>query len=57
MAFDGCGRERRMSADLGGSELRPRCEVAGVNGRTPCGKGWREHGGMVVCDPAGDGGR
>ncbi len=56
VAFDGGDRAWRMSADLGGSELGPRDKVAGINGSTPSRKCWREHGGVVVCHPVGDGG-
>ena len=46
-----------MAAYLGGSELGPGREAAGVDGIAPSGEGGREHGGMVICDAIGNGGR
>lgn len=56
MALDGGCRSGWMATDLGGCEFGPGCEVAGVDGGAPSGQGRREHGGMVVCNSAGNGG-
>jgi hypothetical protein len=45
----------RILADSRRREARPCCEMAGVNGLTPCGKGQRKEAGVIKGDPVGNG--
>lgn len=53
MPLDHGDREGGVASNLGGREIRPCGEVAGVDGCAPRGNGRREHGSMVECNSVG----